>query len=157
MYLAFKTLHVLADIAFLGNITVGLFWKKFADSTKDFAITAYTVDGIIRADRIFTIPGAIIIVVAGVTTAIVGGIAFLSTGWLLWSIVLFIISGLAFGPLARVQRKLLAAARAKDAPLYEQLSKQWDLIGAIALIGPIIAAIFMILKPALPAFHASAL
>jgi len=122
MYEIFKAVHVFAVIAFLGNISVGLFWKNFADRTKDAAIMAYTVDGIIRADRIFTIPGAIVIVIGGVSTAIVGGIPMLSTGWLFWSIVLFVISGIAFGPLARVQRGLLAAAKANDMTRYHELS-----------------------------------
>jgi len=154
MYEIFKAVHVFAVIAFLGNISVGLFWKNFADRTKDAAIMAYTVDGIIRADRIFTIPGAIVIVIGGVSTAIVGGIPMLSTGWLFWSIVLFVISGIAFGPLARVQRGLLAAAKANDMTRYHELSHRWDIIGTIALVGPLIAAAFMILKPALPSlFH----
>jgi len=155
MYEIFKALHVFAVIAFLGNITVGLFWKNFADRTKDAAIMAYTIAGIIRADRMFTIPGAIVIVIGGVGTAIVGGIPMLSTGWLFWSIVLFVISGIAFGPLARVQRRLLAAAKANDMTLYHELSRRWDIIGTIALVGPLIAAALMILKPALPSlFHA---
>lgn len=153
MYLLLKALHVFAAIAFLGNITVGLFWKNFADRTKDPAIMAHTIDGIIRADRIFTIPGVIVLVMAGVGTAIVGSIPILSTGWLLWSIVLFIISGLAFGPLARAQRQMLVAAKANDMPLYHKLSRQWDIYGSIALIAPLIAVALMVIKPALPTFH----
>ncbi len=153
MYLIFKALHVFAVIAFLGNITVGLFWKNFADRTKDPAIMAHTIDGIIRADRIFTIPGVVFILIGGVGAAIVGGIPILSTGWLFWSIVLFVISGLAFGPLARAQRQMLAAAKANDMPLYHQLSKRWDIYGSIALVAPLIAVALMILKPALPSLH----
>jgi uncharacterized membrane protein len=153
MYLFFKLLHIVAVVAFLGNITVGVFWKNFADRTKDASIIAYTMDGIIRADRIFTIPGVILIVIGGVGTAIVGGIPFFSTGWVLWGIILFVLAGIAFGPLAGVQRQLLAAAKKGDMAAYWTLSKKWDLYGAIALVAPLLALGIMVLKPALPAFH----
>ncbi len=153
MYLFFKLLHVFAVIAFLGNIAVGVFWKEFADRTKDAKVMAFALDGIIRADRIFTIPGVIAIVIGGVGAAMAGGFSILGTGWILWGLSLFIISGIAFGPLSRAQRELLAAARAGDMQRYDQLSKRWNLYGGIALIAPVLAAAIMILKPALPAFH----
>ena len=56
MYLATKFLHVLSVIAFLGNITTGLFWHAHAARTKDAALLAFTMDGIIRSDRLFTTP-----------------------------------------------------------------------------------------------------
>ena len=153
MYLAFKLLHVLAVIAFLGNITVGLFWKRFADQTKDPNIIAHTIGGIIRADRIFTIPGVIVIIVGGVGAAIIGHIPILSTGWLLWGIVLFIISGVAFGPIARSQRGMLDAAKANDWARYGALTHTWDLYGTISLLAALLAAALMVLKPALPGIH----
>ena len=151
MFLFFKLLHVLAVIAFLGNITVGVFWKAFADRTKDLRIMAYTMDGIIKADRVFTIPGVIAIVVGGIGAEISGGYSILGTGWILWCLILFIFSGIAFGPLSRAQRRLLAAAQAGDAAQYEALSKAWIMYGTVALILPILAAAIMIIKPALPA------
>lgn len=116
---------------------------------------AYTMHSIIQADRIFTIPGVIILLAGGLATAGYGHIPILSTGWLLWGIVLFIISGLAFGPLSRAQKQLLSAAEDAQFDRYEQLSKQWNLWGTIALVAPLIAFILMILKPTLPAFPAT--
>lgn len=153
MYLLFKLVHVFAVIIFLGNITVGLFWKNFADRTKDQAIIAHTIDGIIRADRLFTIPGVILVIVGGIGAAIIGNIPILHTGWLLWGLILFIVAGLAFGPLARAQRVMLSAAKTGDWATYAAQSKRWDVFGSIALVGPLLAAALMILKPALPAFH----
>ena len=159
MYLALKLVHVLAAIVFVGNITVGVLWKAMADRTHDPAICAYTMAGIIRADRIFTIPAIIILVIAGVGTAQVGHLSILGTGWILWAIVLFIIAGLAFAPLSRAQREIhaVAEAGAKSASMdwarYEALSTRWNLWGTIALITPLLAVACMVLKPALPAFH----
>lgn len=49
MYLAMKTLHVLAVVLFRGNIITGLFWKAHGDRTGDPRIIAHTLEGIIRA------------------------------------------------------------------------------------------------------------
>lgn len=153
MYLALKLVHVFGVVLFLGNITVGIFWKSYADRTKNAAIIASTIDGIIAADRIFTIPGLLLLLLAGIAAALVGGIPILGTGWILWSLIAFALSGAAFGPLSRAQRRLSAAAHRSNLEEYQELSGQWTLWGTIALILPFIAFAFMILKPALPAFH----
>jgi uncharacterized membrane protein len=153
VYLLLKLLHLAGVVFFLGNITVGVFWKSFADRSRNLTIMANTMDGIIRADRIFTIPGIIMLLAGGLGAAFVGGYPILSTGWILWGLTLFILSGLAFGPLSRAQRAIAAAAHAGNLEEYERLSKGWTTWGTIALVLPIIAFVIMILKPALPAFH----
>jgi uncharacterized membrane protein len=89
---------------------------------------------------------------AGIATAYAGGIPILSTGWVLWGLIAFILAGVAFGPFARIQRRLLAAAQRDDLEEYERLSNGWNVLGTIALVLPFIAFALMILKPALPAF-----
>ena len=153
LYLILKLIHIAGVVLFLGNITVGVFWKSYADRTGNAAIMASTMDGIIAADRIFTIPGILLLLGGGIAAAIVGRIPFLSTGWLLWGIIAFILSGLAFAPLSRAQRRISFAAHAGNFQEYEELSKSWTLWGTIALVLPIIAFVLMILKPVLPAFH----
>src|SRR5687768_12726355 len=96
IYLSFKLLHIAAVILFLGNIITGLFWKAHADRTRDPRVIAHTFLGIIRSDRWFTLPGIVAILIGGFGAAIVGRIPILGTGWILWSIVLFSLSGLAF-------------------------------------------------------------
>src|SRR5215469_12481018 len=137
MYLILKLVHLAGVVLFLGNITVGVFWKRFADATRNMAVMAQTIDGIIVADRIFTIPGIIILLIGGIGTAVVGGIPILSTGWLLWGIIAFVFSGVAFGPLSRAQRQLSLAAHTGNLEEYERLSKNWDLWGFIALALPV--------------------
>lgn len=152
LYLVLKLIHVAGVVLFLGNITVGVFWKAYADRSGNAAIMASTMDGIIAADKVFTIPGVIILLVGGIGTAIVGGIPILSTGWLLWGIVAFVLAALAFGPLQRAQRRIAIAAHAGNFQEYAEFSKGWRLWGTLALIFPIVAFVLMILKPALPAF-----
>jgi uncharacterized membrane protein len=154
MYLFLKLLHIVAVVLFLGNIIVGIFWKAIADKTRDPRIIAFTMDGIIRADRIFTVPGVILILIGGFGAAGIGRLPMLGTPWILWSIILFTISGIAFmGWLVPIQKKLRAvAAGAGDASkmdwaAYERLSSQWKLWGLIALVTPLIAMVLMVMKP----------
>ena len=152
MYLVLKLLHLCGVVMFLGNITVGIFWKIFADRSRNMTIMASTIDGIIAADRVFTIPGVVLLIVAGIAATFAGGIPILSTGWVLWGLGLIVLGGLAFGPLARAQRRLSVAAHAGDLQAYEDVSRSWNLFGTIALLLPLAAFVIMILKPALPAF-----
>jgi uncharacterized membrane protein len=154
MYLTLKFLHIVGVILFLGNITTGVFWKAHADRSRDPRLIAHVLDGIIRSDRLFTIPGVAIIVVSGMAAAIIGGIPLLRTAWVAGGISLFIFAGIAFmARVAPLQRQMLALARAAadsasfDWPRYEKLSRGWALWGALALIAPVIAAALMVFKP----------
>jgi uncharacterized membrane protein len=159
LYLTLKLLHVVSAIAFLGNITTGLFWKAFADRTRDPRVIAHALQGIIQSDRWFTIPGVIGLVVFGIGAANVGGLPLLHTGWILWGLILFIISGAAFmAQVVPLQRRMAALARAAadggsmDWTAYHAMSRRWDLWGGIALITPAIVLVLMVLKPHLPSF-----
>jgi uncharacterized membrane protein len=155
LYLGFKLLHVLAVILFLGNITTGVFWKAHADRSRNPAIIANMLEGIIRADRLFTIPPILFMLIGGIGAAIKGDFPILGTGWIFWSIVLFTISGIAFmAQVAPLQRKMLALVRqggnSLQWPAYSSLSRKWGIWGAVALLTPAAAAVLMVMKPALP-------
>ena len=83
-YLILKAIHLLAVVAFLGNIVTGLFWMKFARKTNDIRIIHHSAAGIIASDKLFTIPGVIIITAGGFASALYGGIPLLRTGWIFW-------------------------------------------------------------------------
>ena len=152
-YLVMKTLHVLAVVFFLGNITIGAFWKMHGDSSGDPRIIAHTINGIIRADRRFTIPSAVLLIVFGFGATGIGRIP-LSSPWIVWGIVLVAISALAFmikiGP---IQRRMLAVARAAadassfDSVEYARLSRSWTLWGIVATLAPVVAVVLMVFKP----------
>ncbi len=156
MYLLLKLIHVAGVVLFLGNIVTGVFWHQHAWRTRDPRLLAHTMAGIIRSDRLFTTPGVLIIAIAGVAAAMAGRIPILGTGWILWSIVLFVISGAVFGTrIAPLQRQLLALARAgvEQPPFneasYTQLAARWKIWAAVATLAPVIAAALMVLKPVL--------
>jgi uncharacterized membrane protein len=154
MYLLLKLLHVTAVIAFLGNIATGLFWHAHAAQTRDPKLLAHTMDGIIRSDQLFTIPGVVGIIVSGFAAAIYASIPILRTGWIVWTLVLFSVSGLIFmlrvAPLQRQLRALAEAAVQSGAfehTRYHALAVRWEVWGAVALLTPLAGLVLMVLKP----------
>ena len=154
MYIALKILHVAAVVIFLGNLVTGILWKMHGDQTGDPVIIRHTVAGLIRADRWFTIPGVVLILIGGFGAAVVGGLPLLRTPWILAGIILFTISGFAYmGRVVPLQRQMLAVARSGvetgtfDWDRYRALSRSWNVWGSIALLTPVLAMIGMIAKP----------
>ena len=152
-YLLFKVIHLLAVVAFLGNITIGLFWMKWAFKAKNMGYLQHTVKGIIAADKIFTLPGVLVIVTGGIFAAIKGGYPMLSTGWIFWSIILFTASGIIFmtkvGPLQTKMKNYLEQSTINnnyEEPTFVRYMKAWEWWGALSLITPLLAFLLMILK-----------
>lgn len=154
MYLWLKLVHVLAVVMFVGNIVTGVFWHRHALKTRDPKLLAHTMDGVIRSDRLFTMPGVLLIIASGVLAAVHGGFPLLRTPWILWTLVLFGISGAVFGMrLAPLQRQMRALAEAGahggafDYVAYHRLSRQWDHWGIVATGTPLLGLAVMVLKP----------
>ena len=154
MYIALKILHVAAVVIFLGNLVTGILWKLHGDQTKNPVIIRHTMSGLIRADRWFTIPGVVLILIGGFGAALIGGLPLLRTRWILAGIILFAISGFAYTrQVVPLQRQMLAVARSGveagtfDWDKYRVLSRRWNTWGTIALIAPVLAMIGMIAKP----------
>lgn len=151
-YLLFKSVHILAVVIFLGNIITGLFWMIHAHRTRNVGFIHHTMKGIILADRYFTVPGVLIILIGGIVSAIQGGYPILGTGWIFWSIVMFSISGIAFGwKVAPLQQKIHKISDGVDEQhfdwvAYHRLLKGWELWGLMAMVTPLIAMVMMVTK-----------
>ena len=129
MYIALKVLHVAAVVMFLGNLVTGILWKIHADQSKDPVIIRHTMAGLIRADRWFTIPGVVLILISGIGAALIGGLPLLRTRWILWGIILFTISGIAYmGRIVPLQRQMLEVARSGS----ESGKFDWDKYRALS-------------------------
>jgi uncharacterized membrane protein len=153
LYLVLKIVHVIAVALFLGNIVTGLFWKHHGDRSGNAAIMAHTMEGIIRSDRWFTVPGVFLIIGSGVWAAIQGGFPLLRTPWIAQSLILFGISGAVFGiEVAPMQKRILAVALEGartghlDRAAYRRFSLRWEIAGAIAVLTPLGALAMMVLK-----------
>lgn len=151
VYFILVLIHIVTVILFLGNITIAPFWKLQAEKTKDRLTILRTWEGIIRADRLFTMPGVTILLIFGIGAALHGGFNLISTGWIFWSIILYIISGAAFmAKVVPIQKMVVALAKDESKfnwDEYNKLAKQWDIWGSVATITPWIAVILMVLKP----------
>jgi uncharacterized membrane protein len=152
-YTYLKLIHLLAVTIFLGNIIIGLFWMRIAVKTRDLRIINFTIKGIITADRYFTIPGVIIITTFGILAAVYGHFPLLRTGWIFWSIILFSISGLAFGfKVAPLQKIILNLTLNNENTVdfdwhyFQNKYFEWEIWGLIALITPLAAFVMMTLK-----------
>lgn len=150
--LGWKLVHILCVLAFLGNITTGLFWAARAYNTHDASRIVTTFRDIELSDRWFTLPGVIGIVISGVAMALNRGFPILGTGWIVWPIVLFTLSGLVFAfAVAPLQRRL--ARQGGGSPSLEAcetLYKRWLLWGVVSVLTPFLALGIMVLKPSLP-------
>jgi uncharacterized membrane protein len=96
------------------------------------------------------------IVVTGIAAAIYGNLPILRTGWILWAIVLFGVSGFIFMfsvvPLQRQLRSFAEVAAQSgdfDYERYRALAVRWELWGGAALLTPLAALALMVLKPSL--------
>ena len=153
LFLVLKIAHVIAVVLFLGNIITGLFWKYHGDRSGNAAIMAHTMDGIIRADRWFTVPGVFLIIGSGVWAAIHAGFPLLRTPWIAQSLILFGVSGALFGiEIAPMQKRILALALEGartgqlDQAAYRRASLRWEISGAIAVLTPLGALAMMVMK-----------
>ena len=152
-YSFLKLIHLIAVMIFLGNIITGLFWMNIAVKTQDLKIINFTMKGIIKADRYFTIPAVIVITAGGFLTAIYGHLPILGTGWILWSIIMFSISGLAFAfKVVPLQKKVYNLTLNKETSTdfdwtnFRRAYSSWDIWGLVALLTPLAAFVMMILK-----------
>ena len=152
-YLIFKAIHILAVVAFLGNITTGLFWMRLARKTNDVGIIQHTVSGVIVSDKFFTIPGVIIITAFGIGAAIFAGYPLLCTGWIFWPLILFTLSGIFFAfkvvPLQLKMKRYLQELSVNvpfEINFFNRIFRQWEFWGLLALITPVLSFFLMILK-----------
>ena len=113
------------------------------------------MDGVIRSDRRFTIPGVLLILVSGFGAAGMAHLPILGTPWIAWAALLFTLSGLAFvvqvAPLQVRLREMATAAAAGgvwNLPEYHSLSRRWELWGVFAIVTPLAAVVLMVFKPA---------
>lgn len=153
-----KLFHVLAVVLFLGNLVTCLFWAAHANRSRDPSVIAHTFGGIRRADRWFTFPGALALLVGGVAASIRGHLDIFGTGWVLWAMGLLGIGLVVLSTVrAALQRDVEELAVAGDAEHlswkeYELLYGYWWMASLVAIAAPLLAVVLMVYRPPLPGF-----
>jgi uncharacterized membrane protein len=151
-YLAFKSIHLLGVVLFLGNIIVTAVWKAMADSTGEPRVVAFAQRLVTVTDWSFTVGGVLLIVVGGYGAAFSAGLD-LRASWLLWGQAFFFASG-AIWLIVLIPTQIAQARQARDfagdEPIpdsYWRLSRRWLLWGVIATALPLANLYVMVFKP----------
>jgi uncharacterized membrane protein len=151
--LLLKLIHIISAVLFLGNITIAILWKMISHKSKDRQRIAFTFEGIIKSDRVFTMPSVTLLIISGFGLSGMMRLNTVETGWILWSIILVIISGAVYmAKVVRIQKKILTLTSDENKfkwDEYNNLAKQWDLWGSIATITSYIALVLMVYKYAI--------
>jgi uncharacterized membrane protein len=151
-YNAFKVVHLLGVVLFLGNIIVTALWKMLADRTREPAVIAYAQWLVTLTDWIFTAGGVALILIGAYGMVAVGGLDLRQT-WLVWGQSLFVISGVIWVAVlipTQIAQARLARAFAAGGPIpdsYWRLGRRWAIWGVIATIVPLCNLYFMVFKP----------
>ncbi len=152
MSTALKSLHILGVCLFVGNIIVSAFWKVLADRTSNYFVIRFATRLVNVTDTVFTGVGATLLLVTGhLLAGSYGGI--LSNDWILWSYVLFGISGAIWlavlVPIQFKQAKMLRMSSTEEIPgEYYRLARMWSLAGILATLFPLPAVYLMVSKGA---------
>ena len=143
-----KTVHVLCACLFLGNVIVSGTWAALAERTRNHEIIKFSNHLVLVTDLLFTLTGALGVVFTGhLMAAQYGGDT--AHPWISWSYALFGLSGLIWVlvlvPLQLKQRALLKKTTTITGE-YLQLSRIWQISGAIATVLPLPILYLMVTK-----------
>lgn len=152
MSVALRSLHILGASLFLGNIIVSAFWKVLADRTGNYSVIRFATRLVNVTDTVFTGLGATLLLVTGhLLAGNYGGI--LSNDWILWSYVLFGLSGAIWIsvliPVQFKQAQMLRMSPTEEIPqAYYHLARVWSLAGILATLFPLPAIYLMVSRGA---------
>ncbi len=148
----FKILHLLGVVLFLGNIIVTAVWKTFAGRTKNPAVAGYAQGLVTLTDWVFTLGGAILILLGGYGMAAEAGYD-LKTSWLFLGQSLFIAPGviwLAILVPIQIRQARLAHVFEQGGSIpveYWRLNRRWIFWGILATVLPLTNLHVMVAKP----------
>ncbi len=146
-----KFLHVTGVAMLMGNITVTAIWKFFADRDGRPEVLGFAQKLVTYTDWSMTFWGVVLIMGGGYFMAVSADLP-LDQGWLLWSQLLFFLSGfiwlLVIVPIQVKQGRMAKAFSAEDVgDEYRALSSRWLVWGLISTVPLIAVTWLMIAKP----------
>jgi uncharacterized membrane protein len=151
-YLVVKWLHILSSTLLFGTGLGSAFYMFFASRTRDPRVVATVVKHVVIADWIFTTPTIILQPVTGFYLMHLAGFPFTS-GWILWSVALYLLAGAAWLPVVWMQIRMrdLAATAAQASiplpPIYWRYLRAWVALGVVAFLALVVVFYLMVAKP----------
>jgi uncharacterized membrane protein len=153
-YLWIKWLHILSSTLLFGTGLGSAFYMFFASQTRDPRVIATVVRYVVIADWVFTTPAIILQPATGFYLVHLAGYP-VSSPWILWSVVLYLLAGAAWLPVVWMQmrmRDLAAMAANTGSPLpqvYWRFLRTWVALGVVAFLSLVVVFYLMVAKPAL--------
>ena len=132
-----RFLHVIGATVLLGTGAGIAFFMVMSNRTRDPRLIAHVAGIVVLADTVFTATAAIIQPITGYLLARSVGWPVLS-GWVAWSLALYVFVGLCWLPVVWMQirlRNMARTAAAKGLPLpdaYHRLYRWWFAFGVPA-------------------------
>jgi len=142
LYTAFKVIHLLGVVLFLGNIIVTALWKSLADRTREPRVIAYAQHLVTVTDWVFTAGGVLLLVIGAYGMVATGGLDPFGTPWLLLGQALLLASGVIWVVVliptqiaqARLARSFAAGGLIPEG--YWRLNRRWLVWGIVATLVP---------------------
>jgi len=157
-YFVLKYLHIVGAAVLLGTGSGIAFFMLAAHVQGKPAVIAAVARIVVIADFVFTASAVIIQPVTGLL--LVRNVGYeITAGWIMWSLVLYILTGLFWLPVVWMQmrlRDLAAAAAASNEPLpasYYTIFMWWCAFGVPAFMAVAMIIWLMIAKPQLVFFY----
>ena len=147
-----KALHVVSAAVIFGTGLGTAFMVWRAERSGEVAAIAFAARHAVTADWLFTTPAVIFQPLSGAWLIWQGGYD-PREAWLIWSLGLYLVAGLCWVPVVRLQlrmRDLAQAAAANGAPLpgdYRRLMTVWTRLGWPAFLAVLAIFALMVAKP----------
>lgn len=151
-YLIVKWIHILSSTLLFGTGLGSAFYMFFTSLSRDVRATAVVVRYVVIADWAFTTPTIIIQPLTGFYLIHLAGFP-LSSAWILWSIVLYLVAGAAWLPVVWMQIKMrdMAIEAARDGSAlpekYWRYLRVWVALGVVAFLALVVVFYLMVAKP----------
>jgi uncharacterized membrane protein len=151
-YIIAKWLHVLSSTVLFGTGIGSAYYMLFTSLTRDAHAVASVVRLVVIADWVFTSTTIVLQPLTGFYMIHLMGYP-LSSPWILWTIVLYLVAGAAWLPVVWMQIKMrdiaqTAAASGSELPQrYWTFLKWWTALGFVAFGALVVVFYLMVAKP----------
>ncbi|MCF3640562.1 DUF2269 domain-containing protein [Rhizobium sp. TRM95111] len=152
-----RLLHVLGAAVLFGTGAGIAFFMVAAEKTRDARLVAHVSNTVVVADTLFTATAVVLQPITGYLLARDVGWS-LSEGWIVLSLALYVLTGLFWLPVVRIQIRLRDLAREASAageplpPAFDRLYRIWFACGFPAFLAVIAIFWLMLTKPDIALF-----
>jgi uncharacterized membrane protein len=153
-YLLVKWIHVLSSTVLFGTGLGSAFYMFFTNRGGDVRAIASVARRVVLADWLFTTPTAVLQPLTGFWLVHLAQLPW-TTGWVLWSLILYVIAGACWLPVVWLQIRMAemaeraAAASQPLPPRFWRYHSIWTALGWPAFIAFIAIFFLMVVKPSI--------